>query len=476
MAAPKSAQYSYETERIPLIGNPRNRLASASKDQVFYNVIPDIAKSPIGESKSIWLSKRGGFTSFATVIGAGGAGRGLYYWSRTGKNYSVVGDKLYATATAIQTLATSTGTCWFHEATGTSDVLILSDGTDMYTISLSDVVTDITDAQLPAGPLSPVSLDGYVFVAKSGTDEIWNSDVDAPTAWDAASFLSAEMYPDNLVLLSRHLSYILAFGTFSTEVFYDNENASGSPLRRAETSAMKVGLVARDSVAQADKRTLFVGQSAIGEPSIWKMDGLTSTRVSDEFIDKILVTEGANLPNATAWICHHKGHTLYVLNLNERTLVYDCDENVWGQWSINSSSTHAVLPFKFSTQGANNVILVLHNTDGKIYKLDKDTFTDDAGVILVDIITTRVDFKSTRQKRQLRLELLADKESTGTVTVSWSDDDYQTWSATRSLDLTTRPFTKAGGVFRRRAYRFQHSSNNPFRATALEIDYSEGFS
>ena len=476
MPAPRSAMYGYETEQLPLLGNHTNRLASAAKDQVFYNVIADVVKSPVGESKTVWLSKRGGFVADTTVIGGGGAGRGLYYWARTGKKYSVVANKLYSNTTAIQTLNTSTGKCWFEEATGTSDVLIISDGTDMYTISLSDVVTDITDADMPAGPISPVSLDGYVFIIKSGTDEIWNSDVDAPTAWTANSFLSAEMYPDNLVALSRHLNYIIAFGTFSTELFYDNENASGSPLRRTDSGATKVGLAARDSVAQADKRTLFVGQSNIGEPSVWMFDGLTPAPVSTEFIDKILVTEGSNLTNAVAWICRHKGHTLYILNLNARTLAYDLDEKVWTDWSINSASTHAVLPFKYATQGANNVILVLHNTDGKIYKLDKDTFTDDAGAILVDIITARVNFKSLRRKRMFKVELMADKESSGTVTLQWSDDDYQTWSNSRSLDLTTRPYTKACGVFRRRAFRLQHSTNAAFRAQALEIDYSEGFS
>ena len=476
MPAPRSALYSYETEQLPLLGNHTNRLASASKDQIFYNVIADVVKSPVGENKTVWLSKRGGFTATSTVDAGGGVGRGLYYWARTGKTYSVIDNKLYANTTELHTLTTSTGKCWFEEATGTSDVLILGDATDLFTISLSDVVTDITDGDMPAGPLTPVSLDGYVFIIKSGTDEIWNSDVDAPTAWTANSFLSAEMYPDNLVALARHLNYIIAFGSFSTELMYDNNNASGSPLRRTDSGAIKVGLAARDSVAQADKRTFFVGQRNTGEPSVWMFDGLTPAPVSNEFIDKILVTEGSNLANATAWICNHKGHTLYILGLNARTLAYDCDEKIWTDWSINSASTHAVLPFKYATQGANNVISVLHSTDGKIYKLDKDTFTDDAGVILVDIITSRINFKSTRWKRMFRVELLADKESSGTVTIRWSDDDYQTWSNSRSLDLTTRPYTKACGVFRRRAFRLQHSTNAAFRAQALEIDYSEGYS
>jgi hypothetical protein len=58
--------------------------------------------------------------------------------------------------------------------------------------------------------------------------------------------------------------------------------------------------------------------------------------------------------------------------------------------------------------------------------------------------------------------------------LDWSDDDYQSWSTTRTLDLTTRPYSRSGGVFRRRAYRFKHEVNAPFRAEAMEIDFSLG--
>ena len=467
-------QDNYKTHRIPLFGNPNNRFASATKDQLFYNFIFDVITNPLTNTKTVYCQKRGGFAADTTVIGGGGAGRGLYYWARSAKKYSVIANKVYSNTTEIHTLATSTGTCWFQEATGSSDVLILGDGTDLLTISTSDVVTDISDADLPAGPLTPVSLDGYIFVIKSGTDEIYNSDVDAPTAWTASNFLTAEMYPDNLVALARHANYVVALGLFSMEFFYDNENPSGSPLRRTESIALKVGLAARDSVAQSDKHLIFVGQTNTGEAGVWLISGLAPERISTEFQDKILTNEGSNLTNATANIIRHRGHSLYVLNLNARTLIYDITEKIWSEWSINSASAHAVLPFKYFTQGANNTILALHSTDGKIYKLDSATYQDDAGTTLAWIITSKIDVGTNKQKRQFKAELIADTESAGTCTIEWSDDDYGNWKTARTLDLTVRPFTKAGGIFRRRAYRIKHASNNPLRLEALELDLSEG--
>lgn len=468
--------YDYDTERIPLVFSHNNRLAAATKDQILYNVIPYAVKDAVTGQKNIYLTKRGAFTADTTVVAGGGAGRALYYWERTSKKYSVIGNKLYSGSSAILTLTTSTGTCYFTEVAGTTDYLVLGDGTDVWTIDTSDTVVDITDVDLPAGPLTPGYLNGYLFVAKSGTDEIWNSDLNIAGDWTSTSFLSVTLYPDNLVALARQMSYIVAFGTFSTEFFYDNANATGSPLKRAESLALRVGLASRASFAQIDRRIIFIGQTQTGDPAIWQINGLTPERVSTEFVDKILANEGSNLPNARGTIITHKGHTLYLLNLNARTLVYDLDEKMWVDWSTNSSGSHAILPFNYFVQGANNAILCLHNTDGKIYTLVPGTYQDAAGAILVEIVTDRLDFGTIHQKRLFRVELLADVESTGTVTLDWSDDDYATWSTSRSLDLTTRPYTKGCGTFRRRAFRFKHSANTPFRTGFMEVDYSEGFS
>ena len=471
---PFISPYTPKTERIPLVGNLTNRLAASTKDQVFYNVVPEILKNEMTETKKVWLNKRGGFTAETTVDAGGGVGRAIFYWAATGKVYSIIDDRLYANATDIKTLATSTGTCWITEFLSSSGTqqLIVGDGVDLYTVSSSDVVAEITDGDLPSTQVTPQFFDSYIFIIKANTPSIYNSDVDAPTAWDPTNFLSAEQYPDNLVALARQVNYLVAFGPYSTEFFYDAANASGSPLSRQESVSLKVGLAARDSVAQIGRHLYWIGQTQTGEPSAWVFEGLTGTEISNEFIRKILMNEGSNLTNAKAWICTHKGHTLYVVNLNARTLVYDCLEKVWIEWSINSASTHAVLPFNYATEGSNNKILVLHNTDGKIYRLDPAIHTDDAGAILTTVITDRIDFNTNNFKSQLELALICDKQSSGTVTVDWSDDDYGSWSSSRSLDLTAgRAYTKAGGVFRRRAYRFQHTTNAPFRAETVELSY-----
>jgi hypothetical protein len=194
--------------------------------------------------------------------------------------------------------------------------------------------------------------------------------------------------------------------------------------------------------------------------------------VSTESIRKILTNEGSNLASAKAWICEHKGHVLYVLNLNARTLVYDCKEKMWCDWSINTAGAHAILPFNYACGGANNAILALHNTDGKVYKLDPAINLDDAGSTLVEIITDKIDFGTSQQKNQINITLIGDVQASGNVTLDWSDDDYGSFGIDRTLDMTkVRPRAAAGGNFRRRAYRLTHQANTPLRLEALEIDY-----
>jgi hypothetical protein len=51
-----------------------------------------------------------------------------------------------------------------------------------------------------------------------------------------------------------------------------------------------------------------------------------------------------------------------------------------------------------------------------------------------------------------------------------SDDDGQTFSVGRDVDLTlARPRLSRCGSFRRRTHRITHSANNPFRVEAFEL-------
>jgi hypothetical protein len=61
------------------------------------------------------------------------------------------------------------------------------------------------------------------------------------------------------------------------------------------------------------------------------------------------------------------------------------------------------------------------------------------------------------------------------MTVSFSQDDYNTWSTGRAVNLqASRSQLYMNGASRRRAYQFLSTSNVPIRLEAAELDFDIG--
>jgi hypothetical protein len=61
------------------------------------------------------------------------------------------------------------------------------------------------------------------------------------------------------------------------------------------------------------------------------------------------------------------------------------------------------------------------------------------------------------------------------VGVSWSDDDYQTFTAEQTVSLNQeRPIIQDGSTFRRRAYKITHNANTFLRLKAIQLNILGG--
>lgn len=69
------------------------------------------------------------------------------------------------------------------------------------------------------------------------------------------------------------------------------------------------------------------------------------------------------------------------------------------------------------------------------------------------------------------LRIRADQKSASSIRIRWSDDDYQTWSAWRSIDLSKKVPLLPGlqGTFSKRAYELEYSGSDPIRFSSLEL-------
>lgn len=138
---PNQQPTTHKQARIDLLGSIHNRDSSGSKDQRFVNLYPETTKNPNSKEPKKFLTKRAGLTLDKSVVSGTNTARGLYYYK--GYLYSVFGDKLYKDMTEILTLATSTGSVGWSEATGVVPYLFLCDGTNAYVIDSAGSVTQV---------------------------------------------------------------------------------------------------------------------------------------------------------------------------------------------------------------------------------------------------------------------------------------------------------------------------------------------
>jgi hypothetical protein len=278
------------------------------------------------------------------------------------------------------------------------------------------------------------------------------------------------MFPDKIVGLSRMGNQVVAYGRMSTEFFYDAGNVSTSPLSRTDGAGFHFGAWAPYAAVSTEQYMIVPTQADQGGRSVHMFKGFETKKISTEYVDKILNSLAFGGTSATAWTVKTAGHYLYILNLGTRTLVYDLETQFWTEWSSNSAGSHVAFAYPYATDALTGLLLLQHSTNGKIYNLDPDFYQDAGVTILVEGVTHRFDSETMSRKFNHGLYWVADDPgSTATLSFRWTDDDYQTWSNWKTVDLHKRPFFPRAGAFRRRAFNFTYQNNLPLRLEAIEF-------
>jgi hypothetical protein len=324
---------------------------------------------------------------------------------------------------------------------------------------------------------APTFIDGYVILAK-GSD-VYNCDLDNPASWTTSNYLTAEMFPDPVRALARQNNQVVVFGSSSIEFFYDAANASGSPLSRNDSTTIQMGTAAPYCIYQNEKFCAYISQSDSGGRAVWLIEGFQPKKVSDEYIERILDAE-TDMSDVRGFGLRTKGHMFYVINLPtlNRTLVYDTDEKLWHEWSSNSAGSHTVFGCDHMADNGTGAAYLLHNSNGCLYKLDPNVYTDDGTTILCELVTNRYDMDTYNRKFMSSCKIVGDRSATSNpIILTWSDDDYQTWSNEKTIDTNDDfPAFHRMGSFRRRAFKLKHTQDAPCRVESLEVIYTKGTS
>jgi hypothetical protein len=326
----------------------------------------------------------------------------------------------------------------------------------------------------PTGNIVPGTayFDTYVFVMTED-GKIWNSEPNDPTKWDALNYITAEAEPDKGVALAKHFNYLLAFGQWSTEFFYDAAQPIGSPLLPNPTFRIEFGCANGNSVVEMQQTVVWVAVGRNTGRTVLMLDGTRPVQISDVSVERIL--NQSSLQNVRSYSLKISGHYFYVLNLldDDLTLVCDIKSKQWSIWTSFVNNQETILDGVFYTS-YNNEAYALDNDNGVLYNISEHTYTDQVGPIQFRIRTPLIDANSTKRKFIGRLEIVGDKIG-ATLRIRHTDDDYQNWSQYRNVNLNAaRSVLYQNGSFRRRAYEYFCTDNQPIRLQACEMDLDPG--
>jgi hypothetical protein len=360
-----------------------------------------------------------------------------------------------------------------NDSLGYSTIYVrLTDSTDPDTKSDGYIrsSTNAGDTDFPTTMVPGlVVLDGYTFVMDSnGT--IYNSEQDDPTSWLAADFISAEIDADSGIAITKHLNYLVAFGEWTTEIFYNAGNATGSPLARIPSAIIRYGCAAKNSIVEGENFIAWVSHGREHGHNVMAMEGLQPVKISTKPIEKVLNEMGANVEEAIGQLLKTEGHYFYTLSFPTEniTLVYDFVDKQWSEWTYDDGTEGYFEFIRSCEQGEE--LLTLHVSDGKVYKVDPAVYQDATNDINFKLRTNKVDFGNSANKFHHRLEIIGDRTtSSATMNIRWTDDDYQTWSSSKAVDLNKRATIHGLGRFQRRAFELTSTANAPIRIAVLEL-------
>jgi hypothetical protein len=457
--------------RLPLVISTANRDGEFLKDSRLVNCYAETSQS--GE---LWVYKRPGISLWSTS--PPGTGLGAFHWQ--GAAYFILNGTLYKNGVTVPgSLDTTGGTYRFSSILGATPKLVFGNGVKTYAYDGVNISADLhtIDVDFPLFTVKGiVYLNGATYVM-TFNGEIWGSkvnSVDVAGDWTALSFIAAQIEPDDGVYLAKQLVYAIALNTWSTEVFFDAGNPTGSPLGPVQGSKISYGCASAESVQEIDDRLFWISSTKSAAVQVSMMDQLNHQIVSTKPVDRLLQTSDLLDENVASLQIKLNGHSFYILTLRDInvTLVYDIAEGEWHQWTDANGNYFPMMAYTYNNT---NQHIFLHESNGLAYYAGVD-YTNDAGnPIVVDIYTPNFDANTSRRKQLSLMKILADKQSGSQLYIRCSDDDYETWSNFRVADLSQKqPSLTNCGTFTKRAYHFRHRSDTKFRMQAVDVQYDLG--
>ena len=397
-----------------------------------------------------------------TALGSGSGGIGTYTInlsqtvSSRQMNSTAVGAQVTGSisGTTLTVTAVTSGTLYVGQTiqgTGVTALTIItalgtgSGGAGTYTVSTSQTVSSTTlyglnFSQMPTtdgaftGGTNVDIVDNYFVYNQPDTQQFGCSNVLSPIS-GSTNFSSKDGAPDDLVTLIVDHREIYLLGETSSEVWVD-QGTSPFPFTRIPGTSTQHGIAAAFSVSRLGNSFAYLSRNNRGTAQIVQMNGYVPQRISTHAVENTLT--GQTITDAIAWTYQLEGHEVYVISFPtlQLTWCYDIATQMWHKWLYTNNlgqyercrgNCAAVF------QGYN---LVGDYSNGKIYHLDRNVYTDDGQNVKrmrrAPHLTTdlqRQYFEELQLQFQPGVGLSTGQGDNPQAMLRWSNDGGSTWSS-----------------------------------------------
>jgi hypothetical protein len=283
-----------------------------------------------------------------------------------------VGQTIQGTGVTAQTIITALGTG--------------SGGVGTYTVSTSQTVGSTTlyglnFSQLPTsdGPFTGGTnvdiVDNYFVYNRPNTQQFGCSNVLSPIS-GSTNFSSKDGAPDNLVTLIVDHREIYLLGETSSEVWVD-QGTSPFPFQRIPGTSTQHGIVTAFSISRLGNSFAYLSKNNRGTAQIVQMNGYVPQRISTHAVENSLT--GQTITDAIAWTYQLEGHEVYVISFPSINLTwcYDLATGMWHKWLYTNNLGQYERCRGNCAAVFQGYVLAGDYANGKIYKLDRNVYTDD---------------------------------------------------------------------------------------------------
>ena len=259
-------------------------------------------------------------------------------------------------------------------------------GAGTYTVNFSQTISSITMyglnwSVLPStdgafqGGTNVDIVDNYFVYNRPDTQQFGASAVLSPIS-PALSFSSKDGAPDDLVTLIVDHREIYLLGETSSEVWVD-QGTSPFPFQRIPGTSTQHGIVSAFSVSRLGNSFAYLSKNNRGTAQIVQMNGYVPERISTHAVENSL--SGKTITDAVAWTYQIEGHEVYVISFPsiQLTWCYDIASKMWHKWLYTNNLGQYERCRGNCAAVFQGYVLVGDYSNGKIYHLDKNIYTDD---------------------------------------------------------------------------------------------------